>query len=365
MGSSKMERVSRLNWNQRVFLGAIFLVLTTGCSTHFLKSEIEDVQHIEEFEQAVQIKEIPQEPVKVPQEKKDIAEKKDVELKKKSKKRPKKKVLQVKKKKNEPSVKKESKKFLAKHLPELEDSAGFDGRRPIVDPFAVGEKLTLDISYFAVSAGTVTMEVKPFVEVNGEKAYHFRGEARSNSVFSLFYNVEDSTESFVSYKDLVPFSYALYVKESKQLKQVRSYYDWKNLNATMWEKKIKRGRKREKKITWPIKPFSQDVLSAFYYLRTFQLEVGKELAYRVAEDGKNHIVRVNVLREEKMSSPMGEVNTFVCALQFETDGVFKPVGDVLIWVQDSPRKPFVRIEAKIKLGTIVMNMLKWEPGRWP
>ena len=73
------------------------------------------------------------------------------------------------------------------HEPKLEDGEGFDGRRPLVDPYHVGEKVTLEVSYFGVSAGEFTVEVRPFVQVNGHKSYTFAGTARTTSVFAVFF----------------------------------------------------------------------------------------------------------------------------------------------------------------------------------
>jgi len=87
-----------------------------------------------------------------------------------------------------------------KHLPETEDAEGFVGRRPSVDPYRVGEKITLMLTYFGVSAGDTTMEVRPFAEVNGRRAYHFFSEMKSSAVFSLFYKVADLCESFFRFR---------------------------------------------------------------------------------------------------------------------------------------------------------------------
>lgn len=97
------------------------------------------------------------------------------------------------------------------HEPPEEDAEGFIGRRPKVDPFRIGEKVTLELSYFGVAAGEMNLEVRPFVQVNGRKSYHFVGTAVSSSVFAMFYAVDDWFETFVDYETLVPSSYALHV----------------------------------------------------------------------------------------------------------------------------------------------------------
>lgn len=245
------------------------------------------------------------------------------------------------------------------HPPALEDGEGFNGRRPIVDPYVIGEELEFAVSYFAVEAGRFTMSTKSFKEVNGKKSYHFSYHARSSSVFSMFYAVDDHAEAYMDYEVLVPYSYTIQAKESKQIRDVRNFSDWKNMKAKTWDKKIKKGKDPEiKNLEWDIAPYAQNVFTVAYYLRAFTLRVGKKLAVNVAHDGKNLVMRAEVVREEKLDTALGKLDTFVVKPSFEIDGVFKPVGDVYLWVTKDKYKRIVRLESKIKIGTIVATIEK-------
>lgn len=250
------------------------------------------------------------------------------------------------------------------HEPSIEDSEGFDGRRPKIDPYRVNEKVTLDVSYFGVSAGTMTLEVRPFAIVNGRKSYHIAGTAHSTSVFAMFYAVDDWFESFVDYETLVPSSYALHVKESKQLRETRCLFDWDRMLAIFWDKKINAEQKvEEKKFEWSMVPYAQNIFTAFSYLRNFQLKVGKKIVYRVSHEKENFDITGEVIRKEKISTPIGELDTVVVKPHIHLNGVFRPVGDVFIWLTDDDRKFVVRIESKIKIGTIVASLKAIEPGQ--
>ncbi len=252
----------------------------------------------------------------------------------------------------------------ARRQPEIEDAEGFSGRRPVVDPFRAGESVTLEASYFNVVAGDITLQVRPFKVVNGRKSYHFAGIARSTSVFAVFYAVDDFMETFVDYDDLIPYNYALDVKESKQLRKVASFFDWKKLRGYVWDRKVKPDKTVEdKKYEWEIQPFSQNVFSAPFYLRTFRLEPGKKVHYRVGHEGKNIVVTGEVLRREKLDTNVGALNTVVVKPKIEIDGVFKPIGDVYFWLTDDDRKFIVRIEAKIRIGKVVAEVKSIDRGQ--
>lgn len=248
------------------------------------------------------------------------------------------------------------------HLPAIEDGEGFNGRKPIVNPFVIGEELEFAVRFFAVEAGRFTMTTKSFKEVNGRKSYHFSYAGKTNSVFSMFYALDDKADAYLDAETLVPYSYTIQANESKQIRDVRNFFDWKTQKAKTWDKKIKKGKDPEiKNIEWELAPYAQNVLTVPYYLRTMTLRKGKKFSVNVAHDGKNMVMTAEVLREEKLSTPMGKLDTFVVKPAFELDGVFKPTGDNYLWLTKDQYKRIVRIESKLKIGTLAVTIEKIKP----
>ncbi len=241
-----------------------------------------------------------------------------------------------------------------KRQPELEDSEGFVGRRPVQDPFHVGEKVVLDLSYFSVSAGTLTIETLPFKLVNGRKSYHFRLHAKSNDMFSFFYTVNDMAETFVDFEELIPYNYVIKMNQSKQVGENKALFDWNTNTGYTWERSVLKGKgKKEKDFQWELEPYTQNVLSAIFYLRTFTLIPGKSFKFRVGHRGKNMIMTAKVVRREKLKTGAGTFDSVLVIPTIELDGVFKPVGDIQLWLTDDEHKQLIRLESKIKIGTIV------------
>ncbi|MCJ8277649.1 MAG: DUF3108 domain-containing protein [Bdellovibrionales bacterium] len=346
-------------------LGFLFVA---SCATSDKDFSTASVSKHEEFEKVVKIEKIESEKVDEPEKKevvKKTSKKSAKKTSKKSSKKPVKKKTKASKEKKAAEKKVEKKPEIVKapkikpHLPKLEDGEGFNGRRPLVEPFRVGEEVVLGISYFAVEAGKFTMQVKPMVQVNGKKSYHFRYIIKTSPLFAMFYSVDDIAETFVDYEDWVPYSYEIHVDESKQKRETRTFFDHKKLKATMWDKK-KRPNKplEERKIDWDILKYSQNVFSSAYYLRTFTLKVGKKLKVRVGHEGKNIEMTAEVLRKEKIYTDVGAFDTFVVKPTFHIEGKFKPTGDNFLWLTADERKFIVRMESKIKIGTIVGEIQK-------
>ena len=255
------------------------------------------------------------------------------------------------------------KKKMEGRLPPIEDSEDMIGRRPKMDPFHVGEKITMDVTYFNVSAGELVMETLPFVDVNGQKAYHFRYEAKSSRLFSLFYSVDDVAETFLDYASLLPSTYKLHVRESKQLREVRAYWDFKKGEAHVWDKQITEAHGlRQKNEEWKLEPYAQNVFSAAYYVRIFQMYPGKKLSFYVADGGHNFLFTGQVLRREKLKTQAGVFDAVVLKPKLQLNGIFHPVGNVLLWFSDDPHHYLLRIESKIRIGRIICQISKLDPG---
>lgn len=324
---------------------SLFLIIT-GCASIYTDYD-EKVLENKEFDNSLKVQEIKkEEPQTAPSETAPVTV---GESKKRS-------TPAKKNKKSGPPLKSPPAESL-QHEPSIEDSDGFVGRRPKEDPFVENEELTYAVSYFAVEAGRFTMKTHPLVQVNGKKSYKFTLHAKTSSVFSLFYAVDDMAESFLDYEQLIPYSYSIKAKESKQVRDVKSIFNWSTMQGKTWDKKIKKGHEPEEKIyEWEILPFSQNVFTAAYYLRCFHFSVGKSLSVRVAHEGKNMVMTAKVLRSEKLKTGIGTIDTFVIQPEFEIDGIFKPVGDIFMWITDDKYHRIARIESKIKIGKIVVSL---------
>ena len=154
------------------------------------------------------------------------------------------------------------------------------------------------------------------------------------------------------------------MKESKQLAEARTFVDWKTLKASYWQKKVTKEKGEEsKKIEWNVLPFSQNVISAVYYLRAFSYREDKLMSFRVADEGKNIVFSGEFVRKEHLVTDIGEFDTIVMKPKITVDGAFAPVGDILFWLTDDDRKFIVRIESKIKIGTLIAKIKKIEKGQ--
>lgn len=251
-------------------------------------------------------------------------------------------------------------KIEALRQPEIEDAEGFDNqRRPLIDPFQVGEKVTHNVSYFGASAGTLSFSVKSFAFLNGKKNYNFLIDIKSNSVFSkLVYAVDDQVQTYVDYETLTPGAFKLEIIDSGQMKEARSYFDFENLSANYWEHRFtEKNGHEEKKTNWTILPYSQNPFSSIFYMRIFKWTVGKEYHFRVADDEKNVIFKATALEKEKLNTPVGEFDAIKLKAEVVSRGNLSKAKDFYMWLSDDERKYVLRIEVKLPIGTLVSEVI--------
>ncbi|MEN9723384.1 MAG: hypothetical protein RJB38_1370 [Pseudomonadota bacterium] len=236
-------------------------------------------------------------------------------------------------------------------------------RRPKVDPIWVGEKATYDINYLGMNAGDFTLQVLPFKEINRRKVYHVFGEAKSSKVFSLFYSLKDTIETFIDYQAWAPHRFHIVLDESKQKRNSLELYDSEKGETFFWNRwnHHKKGY-IEIKDRFPMKPLSQDSLSSLMYLRTQELQDGDVVRFPVISEGKNWEAEVTVLRREMINSPLGRVRAIVLKPETKYQGILKKQGDSFIWLTDDSRKVLLRLEAKVRIGTVVAVLKSFESG---
>ena len=252
-----------------------------------------------------------------------------------------------------------------KRQPEIEDSEGFDNnRRPLIDPFKVGEKIVHQVSYLGAKAGKIAFVVKPFAIVNGRKNYNFFIDIKSSSFFTRVFAVDDQIQTYMDYETLEPGAYKFDIRDSNQVKEARSYFDFENLRADYWEHRYTESQgHQEKKLNWAILPFSQNPFSAIFYMRVFNWKLDKEYHFRVADDEKNVIFKAKVLEKEKITTEAGEFNAIKLKAEVTARGNLAKASDFYMWISDDDRKFVLRIEVKLPVGSLVSEVIEINEGR--
>jgi Protein of unknown function (DUF3108) len=231
---------------------------------------------------------------------------------------------------------------------------------PIFHP---GEHYAFDITYFGATAGELQLDVLSTKVVAERPSFHFQAHARTSPVFSLFYNLNDMGESFMDVDGLFSHKFLLKIDESLQQREVLELYDQQKHKVYYWSKlDHKKKGKRNDQTEIDVDPFTQDSISAFFYVRTLPLKVGDVDIFPVSTNGKIKHVRITTVRKETISTKIGEVPAIVVKPEVVLDGVLQTFGDNFVWISDDARRAILKVDAKMKVGSIVAYLREYRNG---
>lgn len=213
--------------------------------------------------------------------------------------------------------------------------------------FDVGEKLTFIIRYGPIVAGTATMSIPTVTKVNGFECYHIQSVAKSNNFFSAFFKVRDQVDSFMDKDGLFSWRFEKHLREGKYRSDQYVEIDHINRIAVT-----------DKNDTLRIPPCVQDILSAFYYVRTLPMEVGKSLFIDNQADRKLYPLEVRVHKKERIKIRAGTFDCLVIEPMLRSDAIFKQRGRLKIWMTDDNRRIPVQMKSKVLIGSITAELEK-------
>jgi len=222
---------------------------------------------------------------------------------------------------------------------------------PVMPPFAVGERLTFSIDYGLINAGEGTLEVAGLVDVDGDTCYRIESTARSNSFFSGIYKVRDKVVSYVDREGLFSRYFMKRLREGTYRKTVEIEFDHQQGKARYHDGKV-----------FDVPAGVHDVLSAFYFVRTLDLEVGKDLFLSAHSSRESYDLKVIVHRQEAVETDFGTHDCWVVQPVMMGEGLFKHEGDLMIYITADERRIPVLMTTRLPVGSIAARLRDYQPG---
>jgi hypothetical protein len=214
--------------------------------------------------------------------------------------------------------------------------------------FKAGEILEYRIHYGFVDAGIARLEVKPqLTSINSRNCFHIVGTGQTKGAFDWFFKVRDRFESYVDSESLMPWIFIRKVEEGSYKKsQHVSFNHYKNTASS-------------EKVTIPAPQYVQDLISAFYYARTFDFanaSPGTVFPIDAYLDDEVFQMNIKYIGKEKVSTTLGTFNCIKFRPLLLEGRVFKEEEDMTVWVTDDKNRIVVRAEAEILVGSLKMDL---------
>jgi len=215
--------------------------------------------------------------------------------------------------------------------------------------FQPGEKLTYQVRYGFLQAGEITIEVRPTNRTfMGRKTHHIVGVGQTVSAFSWFYKMRDRYDSYIDVEGVFPWEFERDLQESNYSshKKYRFYQDKKAVVT-------------HKDQTYAMPHGVQDMISAFYYARTFDFanaRPGQIFTVQSFMDEEMFDLQVKFLGRETIKTKQGTFRTLKFVPHVQEGRVFKKEESVVIWISDDANKIPIMARADIVVGSIKIEL---------
>ncbi len=221
-------------------------------------------------------------------------------------------------------------------------------------PFKAGEWLKFRIHYGILNASYATLHVTSD-DINGVPVYHVVGKGRTTGFASLFFKVDDTYESYFSKEDGLPYRFVRKINEGGYTKDIEINFDYSDREAVLHDKKV------EKKMTFELQDNIQDLISAFYFLRSNydvgDLQIGQSIELDMLYDDDGIFkFRLKYLGKEVLKTKFGKVECLKFRPYVQSGRVFKEQESLSLWVSNDKNKIPIRIEADLAVGSIKADL---------
>lgn len=225
--------------------------------------------------------------------------------------------------------------------------------------FSNGEKLKFSVFYNLsavwVQAGEANFTTN-LTSMYSQPAYHITGVGKTLSSYDWIFKVRDTYQTYIDTSNLLPMRFLRDVNEG----------GYKFKNDVVFYQDIKKAISGGKSYQTPV--CVQDVLSAIYYARNIDYDkykAGDKIPLNLFLDDEVFEMYIHYKGKEKIKTKYGQFNAIKLQVLLIEGTIFKGGEKMVIWVSDDKNHIPLRIESPILVGSIKVDMMKYENLRHP
>ncbi len=230
------------------------------------------------------------------------------------------------------------------------------------DAFQPGEFLKYRVYYDSwltswLTAGYGTMTVGESNQLfDGRKAYYIEVNGQSTRFFNIFMKVDDKFVSYLDEQSLLPRKFIRRTREGSYVKDDDVLFNYDSMTVT------------SRQMTRAIPLGLEDMISAFYYMRTFDFdtaEEGDEYHIQFYLDDSIYNSRIVFLGREKVETELGVFPCLKFKPQVAIGEVFTDQYPMTLWVTDDRNKIPVLGRSGVYVGSVSIELIEYSGLRYP
>ena len=237
--------------------------------------------------------------------------------------------------------------------------------KPFVNnAFTIGEVLNFKVkwkaSFISITGAYAKMQVLDTVRIRGRKCYDIMVTAESTPFIENFYEVQDTIRTYLDAEYGMSWKFVKKTREASYFVDIFIDYDHVNgvahVKEYRYEDKAATKISRQEIYTTEIFPFTQDILSSFYFMRANRIDSG--FPYKIPNNSKrkNYYLNVLVNPVEEQSVNAGDFNAYRVLPIIEGESIFNQKGSMVVWMTNDNRHIPIRMESAVSVGSINVEL---------
>lgn len=228
--------------------------------------------------------------------------------------------------------------------------------------FSPGERLVFRALYSSaltgnVTAGEASLEIMETPRIiGGRTTMPVIGLMRTRGVFNLFFRVNNRFETYIDRSAIAPLMFIRRVEEGKYRKSEDVMFNHFSRLAI------------SNTATVPIPAYVQDIISAFYFARTYKFDnpkIGDEFNVDFFLDDSVYVTRIVFDGYERIKTRLGTFNTLRFKPMVLRGKVFSQPYPMTLWISDDKNRVPLLVESGLVVGSVKLELSEYNGLRNP
>ena len=213
-------------------------------------------------------------------------------------------------------------------------------------PFKIGESLQYYAEFNLVRVGEAKLTVKEIEKINNIDSYHVIYSAKTKGLADKLFKIRDQIEIWIDKDGFFTHRLIKNINQGNYKNQIDVKFNYKKSIATTSTKEVAIDFK------------ARDSFSLFYYLRTIPLKENEIMSFSSFEGKRIVDYKLQITGNEIIRTELGNFSCKVIRPYQEEKNLFKNQGDIQIWISDDQKRLPVKIQIKMKFGSMTLLLKK-------
>tara|TARA_B100000700_G_scaffold226804_1_gene250337 strand:- start:44 stop:778 length:735 start_codon:yes stop_codon:yes gene_type:complete len=206
----------------------------------------------------------------------------------------------------------------------------------------INKKFNYQLEFENISAGNAFISIGEDVSVEN-KTLRLKSKIKTNRFLDFFYKIRDEININMNFDDFSLIEVINKIREGKYKKHHHAIIDMESMEIITSQKR---------------KPISKKIyspLSIIFALRNEILNNNDIYNYQVYSAGKLKDINISVIGKENIRTPYGVYEAIILSPKsIDGKSAMKNKGDMKIWLTNDEKRLPLKIELKLKHGSILL-----------